>query len=78
MKPRITIVFLAVGGLAALAGCTEDPQTLDSGVKVDTAAFQGTGYPFAAAGWKAGEKASWEQQLKTRTVNGQNEYTKVR
>ena len=77
MKPRITIVVLAAG-LAVLAGCTEKPQTLDSGVKVDTAAFQGTGSPYAAAGWKQGEKASWEQQLKTRTVNGQNEYTKVK
>lgn len=77
MRPRITIIFMAAG-LLALAGCTEKPQTLESGVKVDTAAWHGTGYPYSAAGWKPGEKASWEQQLKTRTVNGQNEYTKVR
>lgn len=76
MRPRITIIFMAAG-LGLLGACTERPQTLDSGVKVDSAAFQGTGAPFAAAGWKPGEKGSWEQQLKTRTVNGQNEYTKV-
>lgn len=77
MRSRVTIIFTALG-LAAVAGCTEDPQTLDSGVKVDSAAWKGTGSPFADAGWKPGEKVSWEQHLKTRTVNGQNEYAKVR
>lgn len=78
MKPRVIIIF-TVAGLAALAGCTDQPQTLNaSGVKVDTASYQGTGYAFTAPGWKAGEKVSWEQQLKTRTANGQNEYTKVK
>ena len=62
MRPRVTIIFTAVG-LAALAGCTEDPQTLESGVKVDSPAYQGTGSPYADAGWKPGEKASWEQQI---------------
>jgi len=28
-------------------------------------------------GWKAGDKTSWEQHLKTRAQQGQNEYTKV-
>ena len=77
MRRSVTIIFAAVG-LAALAGCTEKPQTLESGVKVDSPAYQGTGSPYAVAGWKAGEKASWEQHLKTRTMNGQNEYTKVK
>ena len=33
--------------------------------------------PFTAPGWKPGDKVSWEQQLKTRTQNGQNDYAKV-
>ena len=43
----------------------------------DAAAFQGTGMAFSAPGWKPGDKTSWEQQLKTRTQNGQNDYAKV-
>jgi len=74
---RSVVIFAALA-VAALAGCTEQPQTLSSGVKVDSAAYQGTGAAYTADGWKPGEKVSWEQQLKTRTVNGQNEYTKVK
>jgi hypothetical protein len=33
--------------------------------------------PFAAPGWKAGDKPGWEAQLKTRAQNGQNDYVKV-
>ncbi|WP_298926152.1 hypothetical protein [uncultured Ramlibacter sp.] len=69
--------LLAMGTVLALAACTEKPQTLDSGGKQDTASFQGTGMPFVAPGWKPGDKISWEQQLKTRAQNGQNDYVKV-
>ena len=74
---RILIIIAAAAGLAAVTACTERPQTLDSGVKVDTQPFQGTGMAYASPGWKQGDKVSWEQQLKTRTQNGQNDYTKV-
>ena len=70
-------VLLIVWTLVALAACTESPQTVGSGVRQDTAAFQGTGLAFTAPGWKPGDKTSWEQQLKTRTQNGQNDYNKV-
>ena len=61
----------------ALSACGEKPQAMKDNAKQDTAAFQGTGMPFTAPGWKAGDKAAWEAQLKTRTQNGQNDYTKV-
>jgi hypothetical protein len=70
-------IVWVVWPLAALAACTEQPQSIGSNAKVDTAAFQGAGDPFNAAGWKAGDKTSWEQQLKTRAQMGQNEYNKV-
>lgn len=66
----------ALAAFTALAGCGEKPQTL-GGVKSDTAAFQGTDNAFAAPGWTKGDKASWEQGLKARAQNGQNEYTKA-
>lgn len=68
--------LILIAALATLAACTEKPQTLSSGVKLDAAAFQGTGTAFTAPGWKPGDRTSWEQQLKTRTQN-QNDYTKV-
>lgn len=67
------ILAAAVLGLAA---CGEEPQTA-SGSGRDAALFQGTGKPFVAPGWKPGDRASWEQHLKTRTQRGQNDYTKV-
>jgi len=62
----------------ALAACGEDPQTANRG-KQDAALFQGTGKkaPYVVDGWKAGDRNSWEQQLKTRTQMGQNDYAKV-
>lgn len=63
--------------LLALGGCGEKPQTL-GGVKSDAAAYTGPASPgYADAGWKAGDKTSWEQHLKARTQNGQNEYARM-
>lgn len=70
-------IVWAVWPLAALAACTEQPQTIGSNAKVDASAFQGAHAPFVAAGWKPGDKTSWEQQLKTRAQMGQNDYNKV-
>ena len=63
-----------------LAGCGDEPQTA-SGVKSDEQPFQsvtGPGNVYNAPGWKAGDKTAWEQQLKTRLQNGQNEYNRIR
>ena len=68
--------LLILSALFALAACGEAPQT-ETGVRQDTALFQGTGMPYAATGWKQGDKGSWEQQLKVRTQQGQNDYVKV-
>ena len=71
---RLTLLTAAV---MALAACGDKPQSA-GGVKSDTAAFQGTSNAFNAPGWKAGDKAAWEQQLKTRAQTGQNEYKRVK
>ena len=73
MKRVLVVIWL----LAALCACTETPQALDNGKRPDVAAYQGTGMQFTAPGWKQGDKTSWEQQMKTRTQNGQNDYNKV-
>jgi hypothetical protein len=69
--------LIVIWTLALLAGCGENPQTIGSNIRSDQQAFQGTGMPYAVQGWKQGDKLSWEQQVKVRTQNGQNDYTKV-
>ena len=71
------IVLASMAAVTVLSACGDKPQTLQSGVKVDSQSFQGTGMPYAVPAWKQGDKVSWEQQLKTRTQQGQNEYNKV-
>jgi hypothetical protein len=73
MKRALILIGVACG----LAACTEKPQTITSGNRPDAEAFQGPTTAFSAGGWKAGDKTSWEQHLKTRAQNGQNDYTKV-
>lgn len=74
--------FLLLAAVAALGACTEKPQTNAQGVKFDAAPWSGTGTqtdgatPFTAPGWKVGDKTAWQQQLKVRAQNGQNEYNK--
>lgn len=69
-------VFFIAAAAALLVACGEKPQTL-GGAKQDASPYSGTGKAFAAAGWKSGDKASWESQLKARAQNSQNEYSKT-
>jgi hypothetical protein len=68
-------LLLLGAAVLALAACGEKPQTIGQNIRHDTPAVQGTGTPYQAPGWKAGDRASWEQQLKAR-AQGQNEYVK--
>ena len=72
MKHVLWMIALA----ALLSACGEKPQTLGTG-KQDAAPFEGTGKAFAAGGWKQGDKAGWESQLKARTQQGQNDYGRM-
>ncbi|MDW5442317.1 hypothetical protein [Polaromonas sp. SM01] len=73
---RLTLLIPALFVVAGLSACGEKPQTL-SGTKSDVPAYMGTNDGFSAPGWKAGDKTSWEQGLKVRMQNSQNEYTKL-
>ncbi|CAM3708019.1 hypothetical protein [Polaromonas hydrogenivorans] len=73
---RLAVLVPVLVALAALSACGEKPQTL-GGRKSDAAAFQGAQNPFVAPGWKPGDKSSWEQGLKARMQNSQNEYSKT-
>ena len=70
--------FAAIGVVLALGlcACSEKPQTATHR-KADGHAFEGTGNSaYTAAGWKVGDAASWEKEMKERT-QGQNEYSRA-
>jgi outer membrane lipopolysaccharide assembly protein LptE/RlpB len=74
---RATLKMALVLAIAGLAACGEKPQTLGAG-KTDVSPYQGTENGFAVTGWKAGDKTSWEQALKVRALNTQNEYSNTK
>ena len=73
-----TLVFGAAMALA-LAGCGDKAQTLDASAKKPDAqpwAVSDSATPaFAAAGWKAGDKTAWEEQIRKRN-QAQNDYVR--
>jgi hypothetical protein len=70
MKTALLVAALAL----TLGACSEHPQTASAQKRSDAAPYVGTGKVFADAGWKAGDKASWEEHLKVRAQRGQNDY----
>jgi hypothetical protein len=80
MMVRGSIALLMASVVAMpLAGC-DKAQTAGANKKVDAKGWEGVtadGAGFTASGYKAGDKAAWEAQLKARTERGQNEYTHV-
>jgi hypothetical protein len=72
--------LIALSIVLALAACGEKAQTAGqaSTKKSDAKAWEGaTNGAYTDSGWKAGDKDSWEAQMKTRAQQGQNEYTRV-
>ena len=71
--------LLAWTGLAALglmlAACSEKPQTATIR-KADGHAYDGPASAYTVAGWKPGDQASWEAQMRT-CAQGQNEYSRA-
>ncbi len=71
---KVTLLLLST---AALMACGDKQQTAATPTK-DAAPYAGTGVAvFTTSGWKAGDKVAWEQQLKARMQNSQNEYSKT-
>ena len=69
-------LLMAVGVATLLAGCGERTQTAQAPVKKsDGKAWDTTQTPYVAPGWKPGDQASWESQMRER-VQGQNEYSR--
>jgi hypothetical protein len=55
----------------ALSACGEKPQTLR---KADSKSWDAAQNAYVDPGWKPGDQASWEEQMRNRAQYGQNEY----
>ena len=74
MRPVVLLMWVAAA--VSLSACTEKPQTAKTS-KSDVQAYEGAANKeFTVAGWKAGDKASWEEQMRIRS-QGQNEYSRA-
>ncbi len=75
MKRRNVSMWWMLALAGALVACSEKPQTA-VGSKSDQPAWQGAQDPYVVSGWKPGDKASWQEQLKHRATM-QNEYNRT-
>ena len=74
MRTLIVLTFATL----ALAACGEKPQELAGGkIKGSAPGWQGPATPFTAAGWKPGDELSWDQHMRTRAQQGQNDYARI-
>jgi hypothetical protein len=77
MKQQTLMILGLVAAAVVLSACGEQPQ-VSGGSRYDAAPYAGVGEsPFQQPGWKAGDKTSWEQQLKARAQYGMNDYSRV-
>ena len=67
--------FVVAAG-ALLAACGGPAATETGARKTGAPAYQGAQNPFVAEGWKPGDEASWEQQMRNR-AQAQNEYSRT-
>ena len=66
------LVALAI----SLAACGEKVQTAQTRKSDVKPSAGGENPAYAAAGWKAGDQASWDEQMRNR-AQGQNEYSRA-
>ena len=79
MTGRASVIGAAGLLVFALGACGEKPQTINaSAKKADAQAWavsKGPNPAFMAPGWKAGDKTSWENELRRRH-QAQNDYAR--
>ncbi|MEN9832190.1 MAG: hypothetical protein RLZZ487_1795 [Pseudomonadota bacterium] len=74
---RLTGLAIALTLAVGLTACGDKAQELAGQPKLDAAPYTGTGVKvFTESDWKAGDKNSWAQQLKTRAQYGQNDHSR--
>lgn len=74
---RSVLIVQCVLVSLTLSACGESPQSLGASIS-DDAPYKGAEGAFVLPGWKAGDRTSWEQALKARAMNTQNEYSRAK
>ena len=72
---RASFCMALLLGTLLLSACGDKQQTAGTR-KADAPPSQGAMAAYTAPGWKPGDAASWEAQMKRR-AEGQNEYTRT-
>ena len=72
---KLTLSMGLLVAALALGGCGEKSQVAAT-KKSDGKPWEASQNAYVAQGWKPGDQASWEQQLKARSQN-QNEYSRA-
>ncbi|HMM84229.1 MAG: hypothetical protein ACLGIT_09225 [Gammaproteobacteria bacterium] len=76
MTRRTPTALALLVAAAALAACGDAATTDSAARKSDVPAWRGADNPYVTEGWKAGDEASWQQQMRAR-VQAQNEYARA-
>jgi hypothetical protein len=77
-RSRLGLVGAAVLGIfVLLGGCSDKRDTQSTSRKLDASPVSGANVGYAASGWKTGDATSWEEHMRTRTQQGQNEYNRT-
>ena len=74
MMKKISLIAFTAASFT-LAGCSEKPQGVVAAKKGDEKAHVAADNNYVVKGWTSGDPASWEKQLKTRSL-GQDDYVK--
>lgn len=74
--PSILKGCAAVALAASLMACGEKPQTAGTTHADKSHAWNGPATGFTAPGWKPGDQAAWDEQIKQRS-RGQNDYARM-
>ena len=72
---KLTLSMGLLAAALALVGCAEKDQVAAT-KKADDKPWEASQNAYVVQGWKGGDQASWEQQLKARSQN-QNEYSRA-
>lgn len=76
MNKALMTSMAAVVAALGLAACGEKPQAAGTTPKGDTKSWESGATAYAADGYKAGDQAGWEQQLRQRAQN-QNDFARA-
>ena len=68
-----TVLAAAMGS----AACGESTSGTKTAKKSDAKSWEGAGSTYAAPGWKPGDKASWDEQMRLR-IQSQNDYARAK